>query len=60
MITSLYTYVLNIPLCEIFEKDIELFKKNNLTYMMSMVDLVAIDVDTLWINIGCSLEKELT
>ena len=30
------------------------------THMMSMADLVAIGVETLRINSGCSLEKEFT
>ena len=30
------------------------------THMMSMVDLVAIGVETLKIDIGCSLKKEFT
>ena len=33
---------------------------SNPTHMMSMVDLVAIDVETLKIDNGCSLEKEFT
>ena len=33
---------------------------SNLTYMMSMVDLVDIGVETLKIDIGCSIEKEFT
>ena len=32
----------------------------DLTHMMSMVDLVAIDVETPRIDRGCSLEKEFT
>ena len=32
----------------------------DLTYLMSMVDLVTISVDTLRINSGHSLEKEFT
>ena len=35
-------------------------KLSNITHMMSMVDLVAIDVETLRIDNGCSLEKEFT
>ena len=31
---------------------------SNLTHMMSMTDPIAIDVKTLMIDIGCSLEKE--
>ena len=33
---------------------------SNPTHMMSMTDLVAISVETLGINSGCSLEKEFT
>ena len=33
---------------------------SNLTHMMSMVDLIAIGVETLRIDSGCSLEKEFT
>ena len=33
---------------------------SNPTHMMSMADLVAIGVETLRINSGCSLEKEFT
>ena len=46
-----------------FEKDIKLSKKNTLsdvTHTMSMVDLVAIDVETPWIDSRCSLEKEFS
>ena len=32
----------------------------DLTHMMSMVDLVAIGVETPMIDSGCSLEKEFT
>ena len=32
----------------------------DLTHMMSMVDLVAIGVETPRIDCGCSLEKEFT
>ena len=32
-------------------------KLSNITHMMSMVDLVAIGVETLRIDNGCSLEK---
>ena len=31
---------------------------SNLTHMMSMANLVAIGVETLMIDSGCSLEKE--
>ena len=34
--------------------------QSNPTHMMSMVDLVDIDVETLRIDGGCSLEKEFT
>ena len=30
MITNIYTYVLNIPILGIFEKDIKLFGKNSI------------------------------
>ena len=33
---------------------------SNPTHMMSMVDLVAIDIETLMIDSGCSSEKEFT
>ena len=33
---------------------------SNLTHMMSMVDPIAIGVETLRIDSGCSLEKEFT
>ena len=33
---------------------------SNLSHMMSMVDSVAIGVEKLRINSGCSLEKEFT
>ena len=33
---------------------------SNLTHMMSMANLVAIGVETLRIDSGCSLEKEFT
>ena len=33
---------------------------SDLTQMMSMTDLVAIGVETLRIDCGCSLEKEFT
>ena len=33
---------------------------SNPTHMMSMVDSIAIGVDTLRIDSGCSLEKEFT
>ena len=33
---------------------------SNPTYMMSMTDSVAVGVETLRINSGCSLEKEFT
>ena len=32
----------------------------NLTHMMSMADPIAINVETLRIDSGCSLEKEFT
>ena len=33
---------------------------SNPTHMMNMVDLIAIGVETLRIDSGCSLEKEFT
>ena len=30
------------------------------SHMMSMADPIAIGVETLWIDSGCSLEKEFT
>ena len=33
---------------------------SNPTHMMSVVDLIAIGVETLRIDSGCSLEKEFT
>ena len=33
---------------------------SNPTHMMSMADPIAIDVETLRIDSGCSLEKEFT
>ena len=33
---------------------------SNLNHMMSMADLVAIGVETIRIDSGCSLEKEFT
>ena len=33
---------------------------SNLSHMMSMADHIAIDVETLRIDSGCSLEKEFT
>ena len=40
------------------ENYLERITKFDLTHMMSMSDLVAISVETLRIDIGCSLEKE--
>ena len=40
-----------------YQKRITLF---DLTNMMSMTDLIAIGVETLRIDSGCSLEKEFT
>ena len=63
MITSLYTYVLKIPIRGIFEKDIdyhEIIILYDLTHMMSIVDPVAIGVETQRIDSGYSLEKEFT
>ena len=36
----------------------EIISLSNLSHMMSMDDLVAISVETLMIDSGCSLEKE--
>ena len=44
-----------------FKKDIKLFRKNNtsdLTRMIKIADLEAIDVETPRIDSGCSLENE--
>ena len=38
----------------------EIIVLSNPTHMMSMADPVAISVETLRINSGCSLEKEFT
>ena len=38
----------------------EMIAQSNLTHMISMIDLVAIGVETLRIGSGCSLEKEFT
>ena len=63
-------YVLNILICGMSKKEIELSRKNNiflivvffalsdLTHMMSMTDLVAIMRETQRIDSECSLEKE--
>ena len=66
MITSPMTYVLHFLIYEILEKDIELCRKNDIklflfdsTYMMTMVNLEAIDVETPRIDSGSSLGKEL-
>ena len=40
-----------------YQERIALF---NPSHMMSMVDPIAIDVETLMIDSGCSLEKEFT
>ena len=62
MINSLYTYVLNIFIHGIFEKDINLFRKNNTilsnSYLINMADLVAVSVETLRIDNECFLAKE--
>ena len=63
VIAGLWTYVLNIPIREIFEKDIELSGKiilSDLTHMMSMVDHLDIGVETPRIDSGWSLKKEFT
>ena len=41
-------------------KYLEKIALSDLTHLMSMVDHVAIDVETLRIDSGCSLEKEFT
>ena len=38
----------------------EIITLSNPSHMMSMSDLVAISVETLRIDSGCSLEKEIT
>ena len=38
----------------------EIVALSNPTYMMSMVDPIAIDVGTLRIDSGCSLEREFS
>ena len=38
----------------------EIIALSNPTHMMSMVDPIAIGVETLKIDSGCSLEKEFT
>ena len=38
----------------------EIITLSNPSHMMSMVDPIAIDVETLRIDSGCSLEKEFT
>ena len=58
-----YQYILNIPICEIFEKDIDYLERitlSDMTHMMSMADLVAIYVETLMIDSEFSLEIEFT
>ena len=39
---------------------LERIELSNLSHMMSMIDPIAIGVDTLRIDSGCSLEKEFT
>ena len=39
---------------------LETIPLSNPTHMMSMADPIAIDVETLRIDSGCSLEKEFT
>ena len=39
---------------------LERISLSDLTHMMSMADLVAIGVETLRIDSGCSLEQEFT
>ena len=61
MITSLYTYILNIHIHWIL-KDIKISRRItlvDLTHIMNMVDHVAISMGTPWIDRGHSLEKEL-
>ena len=38
----------------------EIIALSNSSHMMSMADLIAISVETLRIDNGCSLEKEFT
>ena len=55
------TYVLNTPICEIFEKDIKLYEiitLFDLNHIKSMADHVAISVETQRIDIRYSLEKQ--
>ena len=55
------SYVLNIHFQGMFEKDIKLHGNNSIIYlidMMSMIDLVAINVETPRIVSDCFLEKE--
>ena len=40
--------------------NLEIIALSNPTHMMSMVDPIAIGVETLRIDSGCSLEKEFT
>ena len=54
MITSFKTYVLNILIRGISEKN------STIVRLMSMTDPIAIGVETLRIDSGCSLEKEFT
>ena len=63
MITSLSTYVLNIPISDILERYMnhpERIALSDMTYMTSIADLVTIGVKTLRIDNGCLLEKEFT
>ena len=63
MIIDFETYVLNIPISGIYKKDIKWSKKLTLSYsthMISMVNPMAIIVETPRIDSGCSLEKEFT
>ena len=63
MITNLSTYVLTIIICWILEKYIKLFIKTGTIQSdsyVSIIDHVAIDIETRMIDSGHSLEKEFT
>ena len=63
MNTNLKTYVLNIYIQGIFEKDIKVLKREtlfDLTHMMTIVDLVAISIEVQRIDNRCTFKKELT
>ena len=61
MITSLYTYGLNIPIRGYLRRTLNYPERIALfdpTHMISMVDLITIGIETLRIDGGRSLEKE--